>query len=731
MGVVNDLPSSSLPDEALESCINWNLQTNGGTLKTRKGYVKESLLALGWYAEREADDTSDWTLSTDGANKALDSEDYITGKSSLEFDKTGTTEAYVYADAAPTNTDLSRYERIKVYVKAPTGCNCDGITLIAFSNANNYFYQTTSISEGEWQLSELVFDTALSVGSPATDSMTSIRVQFNLSATSDTGNDFLIDGIIVERPAKIRWMGKYAKNTGEVFYMAVADGNIWKREDVSVLNGQYLYKSIYSGFAEDEEASAVTFGDKIYFFNAESYPVSWDGEIIASLGIDPPDPPGLKQLVASGSLYGTYRYVVTHYSTTLLRESASSITSPEITADEEDIEIYLPGAPDDELYDKFRIYRNTGGDIFFYVDEVDVTSESYVDDTPNDELSATALLDSADNYAAPSGLTYSSILADRIVSIYKNSADIRYSRRDNAEAWSNYNLLRATTNDEDKLNAISEPSGNTLLLMTQNTIWKLMYTGGTTVTYGTDPSKHPFVLEKVSPTVGCLSHHTLLLSPSGYIWLALDGVYMWSLGSGLTRISEPVDWFDSINYDAAREARASLLGDYYRVSIPTGDSERNVITYEYNWRAGGWTEHTYVMDFGVERNNQFYHSAIQGYVTYESGYDDDGNNYSCEMKLPEKDWGAAGANVLMRKLQISSNASGEDMSVKQYFDLGADPYTYASGNASQTVTLDGKIKRVNLAGKGKEASVLLQINPDSVETQIDRVHLEFVVGTIQ
>lgn len=747
-GWIKGVDNVSQPDmvgkDYLVECNNMHLDMRGVAF-SRKGYDIETVLPLGWYSKEDCAATTGWSLSTDGDNITTDTTYYVTGYSSLEFDKTGTSEAYVYAEKTlTTGTDWGRYNEAYVMTWIPTGSNISTVTLLLFSNTSNYYYETVAVTEGQWNKVRLVFSSANTAGTPTKGSITKVRVKYNTDSTSDTATDIYLDALLAVRRSEISHITDFITTDGKEYNLVVADGNIWKKADTDI-NGEYLYVSVYSGFEEDGLADSVVFNDKIYFVSKNSTGVKYDGSGITPIGFAAPSTPGFNSN-DSGSLNGSFYYVCTYYNSATGHESAPSAQSSEMTADgTQSIIVNLPGVSSDSQVDKVRLYRRSvyaGNVSYLLITTVDVDTATYEDDTSVEDLASASILKSEYNQTIQSNFTAIESFKDRLVAVGKDGY-FYYSRNLQPESWSPYNALAViteATQSSDIPIGISKPikDSNAILVFTRNTTHMVVYSAGSQDYYKPNTAgfnQHPFRIIPVSDNIGCVSHKTIKSTPYGVIWLATDGVYVFD-GASVQNISQMqgdnensiVSWFDNINLTYAHKAVAIVNNDYYRVSLPEGDATSNSRTFEINLRTGAWTSHDLPLQASYVRLDSYgtkswYHSAEKGEVTFESGFNDNGSIYESSIKTGAFYYGTT---ISPRRVDLITNGGGNTFSFRQYCDLGTSAHTYDDGNDYLGYTDSVAVTRVDTDGFCKFVQFKVSFTPDE-QVSINGFNHEFEV----
>jgi len=170
------------------------------------------------------------------------------------------------------------------------------------------------------------------------------------------------------------------------------------------------------------------------------------------------------------------------------------------------------------------------------------------------------------------------------------------------------------------------------------------------------------------PSVGCVSHKSIVHVPGGIAFLSDEGVQVFD-SSQMIKISEKVDDFTAnISRSYRHKSSAFWDGKHYRLSYATGDSTTPNETLVGNIRTNCWTVFTYGMnDYFVGRDGNIYGAGDGGFVhKIDSGLSDAGE--AIDMKVTTKvfDFGAPHLMKVFRKASIdafNTNATLEFMTV--------------------------------------------------------------------
>ena len=164
-----------------------------------------------------------WSLVLDASNLTLDTDNFIHGEGSLNFDMDigGTTStAGAIVNSTMGVVDLSDYEvggSIYIYLYAPTITGLDGFTLRIGSDASNYFSKQVTVTNENlafhtgWMLLRFDFSAMTETGTVDMDNIDYIRFSIDKGSDSLNSTDWRIDYIVARRgaPHEIWYYTKY------------------------------------------------------------------------------------------------------------------------------------------------------------------------------------------------------------------------------------------------------------------------------------------------------------------------------------------------------------------------------------------------------------------------------------------------------------------------------------------------------------------------------------------
>lgn len=730
-----------LADNELVESVDFHAMDNGSQT-TRLGYAVDSLIDMAWYQEITSASTSGWALSTDGANLGTNTDYYVVEETSLEFDKTGTSEALVYAEYTGT-LDLSYYEAIEFFTR-PTA-DVTSYTICVYTDANNYYYNTIALDVDTygWQQIRFQFNNASTTGSPALSSITSIRIQYNFADAADTATDIILNTIYGVYLSNIYKADVFKKSTGEVYVYAITDGCFWVRRNSASYNGKYIYDPIYDGFMVGGRVSTDTYKDILWIACEGSDMQKFDGSTVTSVGVELPPAPSFNSFISGGNIIGDCYYAIAYHSTEFGHTSAYGGITDVITPDGEMVVLNLPGTSPSPQYDKIWIYRRhqaTGGDLY-WVGETDVFNVTYTDNVSVEETSGLDIAMNEANYPPPTGAYAIRFFKDRAI-ITGHTTGYNFSMNSDPQSYSPANAMTLTTELSDYPIGISPPlpGEDQCLMFTRNTTWLITYIGGqgksTYVTTANGTIDQPYQSLLVSSMVGCVAHSTIQKTPIGIMWLGENGVYSYDSSNGI-QLRSPFQgnfvkdggrgWFGEINKQYMHKAYAEVYDRYYRIAIPQYPSTKNNILLEYNTAIDGWREHSLGLDvmFSLEDADGypvFYHSAEKGKITYESGYTDNGATIAPHFKTKAYHWNTS---ITGRRLDVRNIVTEDTIVFKQYLDLSEDPYEFPSGTTEKTAVMTSPITRIPTTGKCKYVQHEFIVYPTTKQINITGYNFEF------
>lgn len=182
-----------------------------------------------------------WSVSLDASNLTLDSDNFINGDGSLNFDmdRAGTTTTAGYIQNSDmTAVDLTDYEHsgsIFVYLYAPTvSGGLDGFTLRVGSDASNYFSKQVTVTNENlalhtgWMVLRFDFNSATETGTVDIENIDYIRLAVDRGALGSLDStDWRVDYIVARRgiPHEVWYYTKYGWQTSAGAYLENSTAN--------------------------------------------------------------------------------------------------------------------------------------------------------------------------------------------------------------------------------------------------------------------------------------------------------------------------------------------------------------------------------------------------------------------------------------------------------------------------------------------------------------------------
>lgn len=96
---------------------------------------------------------------------------------------------------------------------------------------------------------------------------------------------------------------------------------------------------------------------------------------------------------------------------------------------------------------------------------------------------------------------------------------------------------------------------------------------------------------RLTDSVGCVSHRSIVETPKGTFWLARDGIYR-STGQGVERVSQRIQpLLESLVASNITQACGAFFADHYYLSISTSGTSNNLLL-DYDLTLDCWWIHT-------------------------------------------------------------------------------------------------------------------------------------------
>ena len=185
-------------------------------------------------------DDGTWSVSLDASNLTVDSDNYIHGSASLNFDMdvagTTTTAGFILISDMDS-VDLSDYlnGQIFVYIYAPTVTGLDGFTLRIGSSASAYYSQQVTVTNENlafhtgWMLLRFDMATLLAseTGSVDDAAIDYIRLAIDKGNDSLNSTDWRVDYIVARRgiPHEVWYYSKYGWQSSAGTYLENSTAN--------------------------------------------------------------------------------------------------------------------------------------------------------------------------------------------------------------------------------------------------------------------------------------------------------------------------------------------------------------------------------------------------------------------------------------------------------------------------------------------------------------------------
>lgn len=403
----------------------------------------------------------------------------------------------------------------------------------------------------------------------------------------------------------------------------------------------------------------VIFGLKILKVEGQTLKLYRDGKKVnlseddeAYYDYRKPTDEGLEEIE---SFLKSVNYVYTYYNSKIGLESAPSEAGGTLAVGDMNYVSIKVEASKDPQVDKIRIYR-VGGGLGYYslVAELDNLDTSFDDYKSNVEVSS-ALLESFSYQPPAKGLAFLRSWNSMLFGAFGNK--LYYSRVGNPFFWDAFDFI---TFDDEITGLGTHP--NYMVVFTKNKTY--------TVVGNSPKTLSRYIL---SDSIGCVDHNTIQSNTDSIIWLASDGLYTIQ-GSRAWNLSWPK--LGDFDFDVPLDS--IFFRDKYILSF-------NTFTLVLDFNLGG------IFSFLGRIYRSFYADGSALFASTE------------DLKLIQMFQG----ELLEFKYKTPEFAEGSLSELKTFNSI----YTYAEGEVSLSVLIDGKVV---VETKLEEGAGVLEVPQDSI-----------------
>lgn len=431
---------------------------------------------------------------------------------------------------------------------------------------------------------------------------------------------------------------------------------------------------------------------------------AWPFQIIAPVAT-----PVLTAVAGSNLEAGTYYYDYARYSSTTTELSPAFGTGTAITLSSSNRHVNISiGVITVEQFDQVKLYRtkvNTTGP-YYYIGTYN-TGTVITDNYSDNSLTVLSIIHTdagATKTSRVEAATDCCVHRNRLVMVGLNG----YRSR---ERWSQLNSFSfdSTTNAYHDL----DPDDGDYL-------WRCFTEDGALVLFkdhsiyvrNGDIDENSFTWQLISckeSAIGAFAPFTATTTPIGIIFLAENGVYLYSRGQ-IQRISNPfiTTVLKNLNYSR----RLFFVGGYnpkenvYLMSVTPQGQSQNTKTYAYFLDTQHWSEWNYQKEnnpsyWGLIHNNsgqiKAYFGGVDGYAFENdtSGYSDNGNNIEAILSLGRSDFNEAGYKKVYRMtIEFQKQTHSVNLQVGYTIDGDTEPTTYTTTLQSSGFRITIPVNRV-------------------------------------
>jgi len=623
-----------------------------------------------------------WFTSTDGANLTLDTSEYREGTSSLQFDKTGTSESFasIYRSCG---WDLSSYEAgdkyVLVYIPSAALSDVASVEVIFESSTNNYVTYTFSsgLTSG-WQKLTMVDGDEVETGTMDWSSVTEETYKINTNAAGDTFDDIAFDCFMASPDTAyvIRGLHKYVKSQGDEYILCAANTNIYKA-DVTL----GLWIPIYDELSANKNVEFLTANQLCYIVNGFDENIKFDGTEITKMGIIAPSAPPTLNAETTGDLVaGSYSWVYTYYNSESGHESDPSLSYSKDVTDGQGITLNITESLDDQV-DRIRIYRTVVNGAIYLLEEEITSTTTYTSDATDTLL---GLPVETDNAPPPilRGLAYHK---GRVVGWGnpENKSYVYFSNIDEPESWDDEDIRDVGTRDGYNINGIYTFLDYVLVFKERNHIYVL-----DDVTFADISSVN---IIKANTDRGCGAYRSIAQiknfimfmtdqnTVESYVAADPDTVYKYDMLQTIDVSEKIKGQIKDISTDICA---AAVFDDCYILSSPT----KNMVLY-YDFDLKSWWRMDNMRVYKFLKDGDTLYGAFNDGKVYKLfvGETDDGTAVTSYWKSKQFDIELPNNWKRVRRLYL--NFAGEirgDVDVTYYKDYSLAATTEAISLASST-----------------------------------------------
>lgn len=232
--------------------------------------------------------------------------------------------------------------------------------------------------------------------------------------------------------------------------------------------------------------------------------------------------------------------------------------------------------------------------------------------------------------------------------------------------WDANSYINIKKDDGDKLTGLAVSRDN-LLFYKNNSVWAL---SGTPSTY------EAFFLSQLSEEIGCIAPKSLVSYKDVHIFLAHDGVYMYS--SGFTLLSDKIGTLISGMSNALNSCAAIHKSVYWLGYNPSGASaNEEVLTFDTRLSAWARLKNINASVLALDGSKDlFYGDSTDGFLWQaEDGLDDDGTDIDTYFKGKSFSLGGVGYK-LIKRVGLSTDLADSQQTVTLLADSGEKSRTF-------------------------------------------------------
>lgn len=620
-----------------------------GAIKTRKGFSRLTSHQAGNLLDA-FNDTTGWTGSTDVTGIAKNTATYKEYDASIEFDKSGTTEAFGYIQKT-VSLNLSTYDTSKfhIFFHIPATVNV-GSRFVRFSSSGSDWkeYVDTSAASVGWNAFTITASSATtSNGTLNWSSVTTIRFGVNFTAAANTLNDIKVDAFVgvPETAMKITGLHMYAKENGTKFLLCSAGTNVYQYDTAST-----IFIPIITNLTSGLVVEFVTFKDLCFFVNGTDENKKFDGTRVTKMGIATPGSAPSPAVGAAGGLTGAYQYKVTFASA--YHESNASVASSTVNPSSQQVNLTSIPTSSDTQVTKRILYRTKAGQAtFFKLAEIsDNTTTTYTDNIADTALG---------NQQAPSFQEPPPVfkyMASHRNYLFgaghdtTNRNNIYVSKLITPEGWdTSEGFFQIQTRDGDYVRGIAEFLDSILVFKRYS-----LYVADGTVFSG---ANEDIDVRRVNTEEGTTSHRSITIANNVLYYFNQKGTFAFNGSSvnqlviidniATTNIAYKIQpTIEALNQGQLNIAAGAFYNDKYWLSVADGSSTTQNTIFAYFIKLGGWTKYTnYKVNcwsfYEPSNTRLLYGGTNDGYVVQvDNGTNDAGTAISYSFTTPWFDLGA-------------------------------------------------------------------------------------------